>query len=143
MSKLIKTSLRMRPDRIIVGEVRGEEIKDMIQAMSTGHSGSMSTGHAGSSEGMLYRLEAMYLMSADIPLISIKKQISDSLEVLIHLERDKYGKRKVAEISELVGLNDDSYTLNRLYVLNDNGKLVKTGNNLIRNRKLKRMEINE
>lgn len=143
MSKLIKTSLRMRPDRIIVGEVRGEEIKDMIQAMSTGHSGSMSTGHAGSSEGMLYRLEAMYLMSADIPLISIKKQISDSLEVLIHLERDKYGKRKVAEISELVGLNDDSYTLNKLYVLNDNGILIKTGNKLIRNRKLKRMEINE
>ncbi|HKK95582.1 MAG TPA: ATPase, T2SS/T4P/T4SS family [Anaerovoracaceae bacterium] len=138
MSMLIKTSLRMRPDRIIVGEVRGDEIKDMIQAMSTGHSGSMSTGHASSAMGMLNRLEAMYLMSLDIPLISIKKQIADSLEILIHLERDGKGRRKVVEVVELVDLENDDYITNVMYETSEEGVLVKTENDLKNDDKLKK-----
>ena len=138
MSMLIKTSLRMRPDRLIVGEVRGEEIKDMIQAMSTGHAGSMSTGHAGSAKGMLNRLEAMYLMSLDIPLISIKKQIADSLEILIHLERGVNGIRRVNEIVELVGLSQNEYILNKIYVTDENGCLINTNNGITNDNKLKK-----
>ncbi|MBK5253639.1 MAG: CpaF family protein [Peptostreptococcaceae bacterium] len=138
MAMLIKTSLRMRPDRIIVGEVRGEEIKDMIQAMSTGHSGSMSTGHSGSVLGMLNRLEALYLMNSDIPIMSVKRQIADALEILIHLERDSTGRRKVVEVAELVRLEGNEYILNQLFRETDKGKLNKTNNNLINDNKLRK-----
>ena len=87
MDMLIKTSLRMRPDRIIVGEVRGREVADMLQAMNTGHDGSMSTGHGNSVAGMLRRLEAMYLMSAQIPMDAIRAQIVEGIDIMVHLGR--------------------------------------------------------
>lgn len=143
MAKLIKTSLRMRPDRIIVGEVRGKEIKDMIQAMSTGHSGSMSTGHSGSVLGMLNRLEALYLMNSDIPIMSVKRQIADALEILVHLERNAIGKRKVVEVAELVGLDGDKYILNSLYKETEQGNLDKTDNDLINDKKLRKWSYSD
>ncbi|NLY82075.1 MAG: CpaF family protein [Clostridiales bacterium] len=143
MAKLIKTSLRMRPDRIIVGEVRGKEIKDMIQAMSTGHSGSMSTGHSGSVLGMLNRLEALYLMNSDIPIMSVKRQIADALEILVHLERNAMGKRKVVEVAELVGLDGDKYILNSLFKESDYGNLDRTDNDLINDKKLRKWSYSD
>lgn len=99
MRQLIRASLRMRPDRIIVGEVRGEEVLDMIQAMNTGHDGSLSTGHGNSSEGMLYRLEAMFLTAADFPLESIRSQIAEAIDLIVHMGRMPDKSRKVLEIS--------------------------------------------
>ena len=103
MEMLIRTSLRMRPDRIIVGEVRGAEVADMLQAMNTGHSGSMSTGHGNSVSGMLRRLEAMYLMSANIPMDAIRAQIVEGIDIMVHLVRNASGARQVMEVSELTG----------------------------------------
>ena len=136
MASLIRTSLRMRPDRIIVGEVRGKEVVDMIQAMNTGHSGSMSTGHGNSVKGMLGRLETMYLMDSQIPMKSIKGQISNAVEIYVHLMRDKNGNRKVVEIAEMIGIKDDDYELNYLFVRNGEDELVRTKNKLINNEKL-------
>lgn len=136
MASLIRTSLRMRPDRIIVGEVRGKEVVDMIQAMNTGHSGSMSTGHGNSVKGMLGRLETMYLMDSQIPMKSIKGQISNAVEIYVHLMRDKNGNRKVVEIAEMIGIKDDDYELNYLFVRNEEDELVRTKNKLINNEKL-------
>lgn len=136
MASLIRTSLRMRPDRIIVGEVRGKEVVDMIQAMNTGHSGSMSTGHGNSVKGMLGRLETMYLMDSQIPMKSIKGQISNAVEIYVHLMRDKNGNRKVVEIAEMIGIKDDGYELNYLFVRNEEDELVRTKNKLINNEKL-------
>lgn len=136
MASLIRTSLRMRPDRIIVGEVRGKEVVDMIQAMNTGHSGSMSTGHGNSVKGMLGRLETMYLMDSQIPMKSIKAQISNAVEIYVHLMRDKNGNRKVVEIAEMIGIKDDDYELNYLFVRNEEDELVRTKNKLINNEKL-------
>lgn len=136
MASLIRTSLRMRPDRIIVGEVRGKEVVDMIQAMNTGHSGSMSTGHGNSVKGMLSRLETMYLMDSQIPMKSIKAQISNAVEIYVHLMRDKNGNRKVVEIAEMIGIKDDDYELNYLFVRNGEDELVRTKNKLINNEKL-------
>ena len=101
MDDLIKTSLRMRPDRIIVGEVRGKEVMDMINAMNTGHSGSLSTGHGNSIEGMLRRLESMFLQAADFPIEAIRAQIAEGIDVMIHLGRLKGGERKVLEVAEI------------------------------------------
>jgi len=101
MSDLVKCSLRMRPDRIIVGEVRGKEAIEMIQAMNTGHDGSMSTGHANSSRDMLSRLELMILSHMDLPLHAVKHMIGSSIDVLVHLERHRDGKRRVISIDEL------------------------------------------
>jgi pilus assembly protein CpaF len=120
MADLIKTSLRMRPDRIIVGEVRGGEVVDMLQAMNTGHSGSMSTGHGNSTEGMLKRLEAMYLMSVPLNVDAIRAQIAEGVDVLIHLERDRYGKRRIVEMKELLGYENGEFALNNL-MLNGRG----------------------
>lgn len=120
MADLIKTSLRMRPDRIIVGEVRGGEVVDMLQAMNTGHSGSMSTGHGNSTEGMLKRLESMYLMSVPLNVDAIRAQIAEGVDVLIHLERDRYGKRRIVEMKELLGYNNGEFALNNL-MLNGRG----------------------
>lgn len=130
MDLLIKTSLRMRPDRIIVGEVRGKEIADMLQAMNTGHSGSMSTGHGNSVAGMLRRLEAMYLMSAQIPMDAIRAQIVEGIDIMVHLGRFERGARKVMEIQELLDFQDGRYILNPLFLLDKEGKLIKTENRL-------------
>ena len=100
---LIKASLRMRPDRIVVGEVRGEEALDMIQSMNTGHDGSLSTGHANSPRDMLSRLETMILMAMELPLSAIRRQIASAVDILIHLGRMRDRSRKVMEIVEITG----------------------------------------
>ena len=114
---LIKTSLRMRPDRIIVGEVRGPEALDMLQAMNTGHDGSMSTGHANSPKDMLARLETMVLMGIEMPLLAIRSQISSGIDILIHLGRMKDKSRKVLEIDEEVGIEGGEIVLRKLFEL--------------------------
>lgn len=115
MDMLIKAALRMRPDRILVGEVRGAEVMDMMQAMNTGHDGSMSTGHANSSRDMLSRLEAMALMSGDIPVYAVKSQICSGIEILIHLKRMSDGRRRVVSVMELEALEGDQIRLNSIY----------------------------
>lgn len=105
---LIKSSLRMRPDRIIVGEVRGGEALDMVQAMNTGHDGSMSTGHANSAKDMLSRLETMILMAMDLPLPAIRRQLSSGIDLIVHLGRLRDRSRKLLEICEVPGgLNEE------------------------------------
>ena len=140
MSSLIKTSLRLRPDRIIVGEVRGEEVFQMIQAMNSGHSGSMSTGHGNSVKGMLRRLESMYLMAIDIPLDAIRMQISEAIDIMVHLNRRRDGSRAVESIAELVGYEGGEYQLNYLYELDENLNLKPTGNEIIHNIKMRKAE---
>lgn len=113
---LIKASLRMRPDRIVVGEVRGEEALDMLQAMNTGHDGSLSTGHANSPEGMISRLETMVLTgSADLPLEAIRMQIAEAVDYIVHLSRLRDFSRKCMEISEVVEYKDGKVILNPIY----------------------------
>ena len=124
--ELIHTALRMRPDRIIVGECRGEETLDMLQAMNTGHDGSLSTGHGNSIQDMLSRLEMMVLMGTDLPLLAIRQQIAMGIDIMIHLERGKDHKRRVVEVSELLGLNEGEFKINPLYRYKD-GKLQKVG----------------
>ena len=136
MDMLIRTSLRMRPDRIIVGEVRGKEVADMLQAMNTGHDGSMSTGHGNSAEGMLRRLETMYLMSAELPIDTIRAQIIEGMDIFVHLGRFCDGRRKVMEVQELTGFKAGNYLLNPLFALNKDKELVSTGNELINTQKL-------
>ena len=114
MSQLVKASLGVRPDRIIVGEVRGKEVMDMIQALNTGHSG-MSTGHANSIDGMLKRLEAMFLQAADFPVEAIRRQITAGIEIMIHMSRMKDGSRKITEIAELTGMEGGNIKVNMLY----------------------------
>ena len=125
---LIKTSLRMRPDRIVVGEVRGAEALDMLQAMNTGHDGSLSTGHANSARDMFSRLETMVLMGCDMPLAAIRKQIVSAVDIIVHLGRMRDGSRKVLEISEVAGLDGENVMLNELFVYD--GTLIRTGNDL-------------
>lgn len=115
MAMLIKASLRMNPDRIVVGEVRGKEALDMLQSMNTGHEGSMSTGHANSSIDMLSRLETMIMMAENLPLKAIRQQIASSIDIIIHLDKNRDKKRVVREIVELGALDGDKYTTNRLY----------------------------
>lgn len=112
---LIKSSLRMRPDRIIVGEVRGAEAIDMLQAMNTGHDGSMSTGHSNSPTDMLSRLETMVLMGVDIPLKAVKSQIASGIDIIIQLGRLRDKSRKVLEIQEIVGFDGEEIKTNTLY----------------------------
>ncbi|MDE5866511.1 MAG: CpaF family protein [Lachnospiraceae bacterium] len=119
---LIKSSLRMRPDRIIVGEVRGGEAFDMMQCLNTGHDGSMSTGHANSSGDMLYRLENMILMGMDLPLNAIKQQIASGIDIIIHLGRLRDKSRKVLEIVEVLGFQDGEIKLNPLYRFEEKGE---------------------
>ncbi len=118
---LIRASLRMRPDRIIVGEVRGAEAWDMIQSLNTGHDGSMSTGHANSSKDMLSRLENMVLMGAEIPLNAIKQQIASGLDVIVHLSRLRDKSRKVTEISEVLGYRDGEIITQELFKFTEMG----------------------
>ena len=116
---LIKASLRVRPDRIIVGEVRGGETLDMLQAMNTGHDGSMSTGHGNSPSDMMTRLETMVLMGIDMPLAAIRAQIATAIDIVIHLGRMRDKTRKVLEINEVVGIRNGQIELNRLYVFKE------------------------
>jgi len=113
--ELIHTALRMRPDRIIVGECRGEEALDMLQAMNTGHDGSLSTGHANSPQDMLNRLETMVLMGMDLPLAAVRQQIASGIDILIHLEKGNDKKRRVVEISEILGVQNGVIRLNKIY----------------------------
>lgn len=119
---LIKTSLRMRPDRIIVGEVRGAEAFDMMQCLNTGHDGSMSTGHANSCKDMLSRLENMILMGIEIPLTAIKQQIASGIDIIVHLGRLRDRSRKVLEITEVTGYSEGNIILKPLYQFSETGE---------------------
>ncbi|MDF2521722.1 MAG: pilus assembly protein [Clostridia bacterium] len=143
--ELIKASLRMRPDRIIVGEVRGAEALDMLQAMNTGHDGSISTGHANSCKDMLSRLETMVLSGAALPLEAIRQQIASALDIMIHLSRMRDKSRRVLEISEVLGCKDGQIMLNPLFIFQEtaestgeriSGSLCRTENKLINTQKL-------
>lgn len=112
---LIRAALRMNPSRIIVGEVRGAEALEMLQAMNTGHDGSMSTGHGNSPKDMLSRLETMVLMAADIPLEAVRSQISAAVDILIHLGRLRDKSRRVLMIAEIGGMENGEIKLNPLY----------------------------
>lgn len=118
---LIRTALRMRPDRIIVGECRGAEAFDMLQAFNTGHDGSLSTGHANSSRDILSRLEMMVLMGMELPLGAIRRQIVSGVDIIIHLGRLRDKSRRVLEIAEVTGLEDGEILLNSLYVFEETG----------------------
>ena len=116
ITDLIKSSLRMRPERIVVGEVRGGEALDMLQAMNTGHDGSLSTGHGNSTKDMLSRLETMVLQGADgLPLDAIRQQIGSALDIMIHLSRLRDKSRKTMEITEVLGYEDGEIKLNPLF----------------------------
>lgn len=119
---LIKASLRMRPDRIVVGEVRGGEAADMMQCLNTGHEGSMSTGHANSAKDMLARLENMILMAMEIPLEAIRRQIASGIDIIVHLGRLRDKSRRVLEIVEVVGYEKQEYCLNTLYQFEEEGE---------------------
>lgn len=119
---LIKSSLRMRPDRIIVGEVRGAEAIDMMQCLNTGHDGSMSTGHANSGVDMLARLENMVLMGMDLPLLAIKQQIASGIDIIVHLGRLRDKSRRVLEITEVMSCENGEIKLNPLYVFEEVGQ---------------------
>lgn len=145
MRDLIRTSLRMRPDRIIVGEVRGGEAVDMMQCLNTGHDGSMSTGHANSARDMLSRLENMFLMGLEIPLTAIRKQIVSGIDIVVHLGRLRDRTRKVLEVTEVVDCEGENIRLNPLYQFEESGEdtegrvigtLVRKGG-LLRDQKLK------
>ncbi len=147
---LIKSSLRMRPDRIVVGEVRDAAAIDMLQAMNSGHDGSLSTGHANSAIDMLSRLETLVLMGVDIPLLAVRKQIVSAIDIIIHLGRLRDKSRKVIEVSEVLDCIEGDYVMNKLYVFeevgedekgNVIGEIVKTNNLLINDSKLKRAGI--
>ncbi|MBQ8627788.1 MAG: CpaF family protein [Agathobacter sp.] len=132
---LIKSSLRMRPERIVVGEVRGGEALDMLQAMNTGHDGSLSTGHANSTEDMLSRLETMVLQgAAGLPLEAIHQQIASAVDIIIHLSRLRDKSRKTMEITEVVGYENGEIILNPLYkfVEDENSTLEKVSGSLQR-----------
>lgn len=118
---LIKASLRMRPSRIIVGEVRDAAAIDMLQAMNTGHDGSLSTGHANSSKDMLTRLESMVLMGADMPILAIRQQIASAVDIVIQLGRLRDKSRRCLEISEVMGLEGGEFVINKLYEFRENG----------------------
>ena len=112
---LIRTALRMRPERIVVGECRGEEALDMLQAMNTGHDGSLSTGHANSCRDMMSRLETMVLMGMELPLTAIRSQIASGLDILVHLGRMRDKSRKVLAITEVIGMQEGEIVLKDLY----------------------------
>lgn len=147
---LIKSSLRMRPDRIIVGEVRDEAAIDMLQALNTGHDGSLSTGHANSPYDMLNRLESLVLLGADIPLLAVRRQIASALDIIIHLGRLRDKTRRVLEIVEVLECVNGEIKINKLYEFRERaediegrviGKLEKTSNELVNTSKLGRAGI--
>ena len=144
---LIRASLRMRPERIIVGEIRGEEALDMLQAMNTGHDGSLSTGHANSAQDMLHRIETMVLQGSEgLPLPAIRQQIASAIDIMIHLSRLRDHSRKTMEITEIAGCEQDRILLNPLYVFEEDesstadrvsGALKRTKNPLVHPEKLR------
>jgi len=150
---LIKSSLRMRPERIVVGEVRGGEALDMLQAMNTGHDGSLSTGHANSTEDMLSRLETMVLQgAAGLPLEAIRQQIASAVDIIIHLSRLRDKSRKTMEITEVVGYENGKIILNPLYVFEEDenstmnkvsGSLKRTENEMVNTFKLRLAGVKE
>jgi pilus assembly protein CpaF len=150
---LIKSSLRMRPERIIVGEVRGAEALDMLQAMNTGHDGSLSTGHANSTKDMLSRLETMVLQGAEgLPLEAVRQQVASAIDIIIHLSRLRDHSRKTMEITEVTGFKDGEIQLNPLYVFEEDenstmehvsGSLKRTSNPLKNDFKLRLAGIYE
>lgn len=150
---LIKSSLRMRPERIVVGEVRGGEALDMLQAMNTGHDGSLSTGHANSTEDMLSRLETMVLQgAAGLPLEAIRQQIASAVDIIIHLSRLRDKSRKTMEITEVVGYENGQIILNPLYRFEEDenstlekvsGSLTRTENKMVNTLKLQLSGIKE
>lgn len=149
---LIKMSLRLRPDRIIVGEVRGPETLDMLQAMNTGHDGSLSTGHGNSPEDMIRRLETMVLMGAILPLEAIRQQIASALDIMIHMARLRDKSRHILEITEIVGYQNGEIKLNPLYIFKEEkqtvdgkiiGRLHRTGNDLVNKHKFKMAGLKE
>ena len=119
---LIRSSLRMRPDRIVVGEVRGAEAIDMLQCLNTGHDGSMSTGHANSGRDMLARVENMVLMGMDLPLAAIRQQIASGVDLIVHLGRLRDKSRRVLEIMEVVGCEKSEIMLNPLFLFEETGE---------------------
>lgn len=119
MRDLIRASLRMRPDRILVGEVRGAEALEMLQAMNTGHDGSVSTGHGNSPRDMVTRLETMVLMAADLPLVAVRNQIASALELMVHLGRMRDKSRKVLEIAEVIGCENGEVRLEPLFTFRE------------------------
>lgn len=141
---LIRSSLRMRPNRIVVGEVRGGEALDMLQAMNTGHDGSLSTGHANGTVDMISRLETMVLSGAELPLGVVRGQIASAIDIFVHLSRLRDRSRRVMEISEVSGIKDGEVILNHLYVFKEEaerdgkivGQLTRTGNKLLHGDKL-------
>lgn len=137
---LIRSALRMRPDRIIVGEVRGGEAMDMLQALNTGHEGSLSTAHANSSRDMLSRLETMVLMGVDLPLEAIRRQIASGVDILIHLGRMRDRSRKLLEVTEVCGFEKGEIQTRPLYQWQEGKGLVKTAD-LLHMEKLERVGI--
>lgn len=138
---LIRAALRMRPDRIIVGEVRGEETIDLLQALNTGHDGSLSTAHANSAGDMLLRLETMALMGMAMPLEAIRRQIASGIDIFVQLGRDRNKQRRLLEIAEVTGFADGAVQLGKLYERDWNsGKLCKKGE-LLHTEKLERAGI--
>lgn len=144
---LIKSALRMRPDRIIVGEVRDAAAIDVLTAMNTGHDGSLSTGHANSPQDMLSRLETMFLMGMDLPLGAVRKQICSAVDILVHLGRLRDKSRKVLEIDEVVNMEDGEIVLSPLFCFEEEGEseegkvlgsLKRTKHSLIHTEKLRR-----
>ncbi|SCP96369.1 pilus assembly protein CpaF [Anaerobium acetethylicum] len=119
---LIKSSLRMRPDRIIVGEVRGGEALDMLQSLNTGHDGSLSTGHANSPGDMLSRLETMVLMGMELPVTAIRRQIASGIDIIVHLGRLRDRSRRVLEITEIIGYEDGEIITKPLYSFREEGE---------------------
>jgi pilus assembly protein CpaF len=151
--QLIRTSLRMRPNRIIVGEVRGSEALDMLQAMNTGHDGSISTGHANSVQDMMHRLETMVLGGANFPLEAVRRQIASAMDIVIYLSRLRDHSRRVLEIAEVAGMKEGEILINSLYEFREEeeraevtsgteavvrGRLHRTRNRLIHTGKLMR-----
>ena len=133
---LIRSALRMRPDRIIVGECRGAEALDVLQAMNTGHDGSLSTGHANTCADMISRLETMVLMGMDLPLTAVRSQIASGIDILVHLGRLRDKSRKVLSITEVSGFSDGEVVLHELFRFQEagtvgsevEGSLIRTGN---------------
>lgn len=142
---LIRASLRMRPDRMVIGEVRGGEALDMLQALNTGHEGSLSTGHGNSCRDMISRLETMVLSAADLPLPVIRGQIGSAIDIMIHLSRYRDRSRKITEISEVVGVENGELMLSPLFRLQlgtscgsvTGGSLERTGQGLAKTAKLR------
>lgn len=124
---LIRAALRMRPDRIVIGEVRGKEAFDLLQAMNTGHDGSFSTGHGNSPRDMLARLETMVLMASDLPLSAVRGQIASAVDVMVHVTRMRDKSRKVVAVEEVDGIENGEIILNPIFSCKEDGRLKKVG----------------